>query len=759
MADGKPADTILKILSGVQSGVDVALVDGDYTLGSSDDDDIQFFDVSVKPRHARLAVRPGGIEIAGATGQLYTKNGLVLEAGGDLQAVEPLDIVSAGTTRFALGSRTANWASITQAESEPGEPAPRPRRTELAGWRLRSWQTAAAAVVILLLAAAGISFLQGDKLHATAEDVAKSELEKVRAALAAFDFRDRLTVRQDIDGALYVTGYVETAVQRRAIMAAVRETEVPARVRISVLKVIRNEVANLLEAEDADLSFDLSDQGDLTLRGVMLDAARASDIEGLVRAQVIGLNSVTSEIRTGPSLLAEVRSLAGRSQIVPLIQLRLDDDLIEASGIMPKQKIDSWVGFLQAYSSQFASIIPLRSFVQLQGSDGVGAAPGKAVFLGNANPRDGDIPVDVRRLRDGSFELGDVLLGGGRNGSPAAEAALSNPAVLGGFGRDGVAGKDGASGRNAAGGRNGAAGRDGAAGRIGAAGRNGTAGSPEPRLPLRAILGMDRADDHGPGESEQNSSDEDGAHNGMGQRVVGGSWTPAPMLDDSEPGSPDPSAMARRLIRLWQKGGPGKDEDSALLNKSVDALDRYQATDSAMPAIPIVERYAPLLARASEQPDGRRCWQDSRLTRKSVLGTLFWLDLLSVNADLTLADFASGLQAQILEAALNPDWVRKCADATAGKPVLSVYLYEVSRNANFVRFITRDFSPFPIDVASASIAGDRYIRTRAGRTMKEGAAPDESSRLLMVGELGAAFDSAAGYSTSIFGADINWLAR
>lgn len=738
MADGKPADTILKILSGVQSGVDVALVDGDYTLGSGDDDDIQLFDVSVKPGHARLAVRPGGIEIAGAAGQLYTKNGLVMEVGGDLQAVEPLDIISAGTTRFALGSRTANWASITQAESDPVESAPQQRRPEQARWRLRSWQTAVAALVILLLAAAGISFLQGDKLQATAEDVAKSELEKVRAAVAAFEFHDRLTVRQDIDGVLYVTGYLETAVQRRAIVAAVRETEVPARVRISVLGVIRNEVANLLDAEQADLSFDLSDQGDLTLRGVMLDADRASEIESLVRAQIVGMNSVAAEIRTGPSLLVEVRSLADRSQIVPLIQLRLDGDLIEASGIMPKQKIDSWVGFLQAYSSQFASIIPLRSFVQLEGSDGAAAEPGKAVFLGDAKPREGDIPVDIKRLRDGSFELGDVLLGGGRNGSPTAEAVSSK--ASGSFGRDGT------SGGNEAGGR------------IGAAGRDGTAGTPQPRFPLRTILGMDRTDDGALAQNGgQNASGTDGGRNGMGQRVVGGSWTPDPKSNEVE--GADPSAMARRLIDLWQNGGPGKDENSALLKKSVDMLDRYQAADSAAPAVPVVRRYAPLLARAGERPYGSRCWHESRLTRNSVLGALFWLDLLSVSTDLSLADFAPGLQAQILEAGLNPDWVRDCADATAGMPVQSVYLYEVSRNANFVRFITRDFASFPIDVAGASIAGERYIRTRAGRTMKEGAAPDDTSRLLMVGELGAAFDSGAGYSTSIFGSDINWLAR
>ena len=50
MADTTEATgAILKILTGVQAGIDVALVEGSYTLGSGDDDDIQLFDVSLKP--------------------------------------------------------------------------------------------------------------------------------------------------------------------------------------------------------------------------------------------------------------------------------------------------------------------------------------------------------------------------------------------------------------------------------------------------------------------------------------------------------------------------------------------------------------------------------------------------------------------------------------------------------------------------------------------------------------------------------------
>ena len=68
-------------------------------------------------------------------------------------------------------------------------------------------------------------------------------------------------------------------------------------------------------------------------------------------------------------------------------------------------------------------------------------------------------------------------------------------------------------------------------------------------------------------------------------------------------------------------------------------------------------------------------------------------------------------------------------------------------------------SRFEIDVAGASTAGERYIQTRAGLKMREGAAPDAGSRLVMVGELGVAVEHTAGLSAVIFDSDLNWLTR
>ena len=136
--------------------------------------------------------------------------------------------------------------------------------------------------------------------------------------------------------------------------------------------------------------------------------------------------------------------------------------------------------------------------------------------------------------------------------------------------------------------------------------------------------------------------------------------------------------------------------------------------------------------------------------------TLFWLDLFSVSEKLTMRDLGADLQSVVLEAALNPRQTTACAVAATGRGVDSVYLYEVSRNRDFVNFITRDFDAFPLDVAGVNLLGDRFIQTRDGRKMSIGYAPDQTARLALVGELGVVVERSDGYSTSIFGPGLNW---
>lgn len=788
MAGRESATTILKILSGVQSGVDVALVDGDYTLGSGDDDDIQLIDVSLKPGHARLSIRSGKIEIGGAAGQLRTGNGLVLEPGGDLQSIEPLDVVSAGTTRFAIGPTTANWATITDAEVDaaafaPARPAKAASGVGSAAPR-RSWlATVPVLVVLLILVGFGLAPIYSSQQRTSDEDVSRTDLEIVQTSLAPFDFVHRLAMRQELDGVVYVTGFVDAPVQRRAALAAIRETAIPARVRIAVLDLIRNEVAHLIQAENAGVEFSLSDTGELTLTGVILDAARADALAATVRERVTGLAAVHSEIRTAPSLLADVQALSDRSRIHPLVLLRLDGHLIEASGLIPTDKIDSWVGFLQAYSSQFAAVIPLRSFVQLQNPDGTTTPlppDGSGLYLGSGAP-EGDVALDVERLRSGGFDLTDIFVGQDRAalmqaagaaplGGGATPVTQQGQAILHGRDRIDLAAllgiETGSDADTASAGE-----RRDAAGMVAGVVLPGSGGS--------AAFGTGEATSGGgtPGAGPSDAARGAGTGDEPRTRIVGGGsiWSPGaggatpqgeegsgngfPVIGDGLSGAGGLDSMARRLFELWEDERLQGDEGFESLREAMDALYEHRLGGAGAAGAPITERYAPLLARARGAAVGDRCWRDSLLTSDTVTGVLFWLDLLSVSADLSIVDFDPHQQPLILEAALNPEWTRICAASAAGAPVQSTYLYETSRNGDFIRYITRDIAAFPIDVAGVSVVGDRYIQTRSGQRMREGSAPDERSRLLLVGELGVAVERDNGYSTFIFDSNVNWRIR
>lgn len=141
------------------------------------------------------------------------------------------------------------------------------------------------------------------------------------------------------------------------------------------------------------------------------------------------------------------------------------------------------------------------------------------------------------------------------------------------------------------------------------------------------------------------------------------------------------------------------------------------------------------------------------------MAALVWLDLLSTNEAVSLTDQERPLQLQLLEVALNPARAAACARrAPEGERAAarSVYLREIGRNPAFIRFITRDLPPFGLDLTGASLVPARYVLTRGGRKLHEGAAPDQTSRVASIGELGVALQLKAGLAAVVFDPDLSW---
>ncbi|WP_294641454.1 BON domain-containing protein [uncultured Aureimonas sp.] len=719
MSDTAAEPIILKILTGVQSGVDVFLTDGTYSLGSGEEDDIQVLDVSLLPGHVRLRVREGRVALAGGAGPASTTLGTRILPNGEFADLEPLDVVWAGTTRFTTGLPSANWSSLSQ------EPPPVPVKLRRSGLRKRHavsgvvesnagrlrWAVPL-AVVLAALGAAAATLPVGGSVGGAGGSKGRGSIEAVREAIAALPFARNVEARAEVDGEVFVTGFVATPAERRAVLADTRAADPAVRLRVGVLDSMKGEIAQLLSVEAPGIDFTLSDRGEVTLRGTILDPAEAGRVAALVADNVIGVASLTSEIETRDTLLAAVRRLAERSQIAPLTILRLDGSLIEMSGVVPTEKVDAWVGFLQAYTAQYAPQIALRSLVRLQNPDGtMQPAPtaGSALVIGSAALAQGDVRLDTDRLVSGTYDLADVFAG--QPASPPAlvtetaspaEAAVNVSRVLGGA-------------------------------QPGPVTTGGIVAAPR-------VVGVETPLTAEPGRRTGDAQDPLATAAGAGSAGL--------YADDD---------TVRRLLRTWGSGHLPRDPEGRRLGAALEALARAApGTDS--PAA-LSQRYAPIRRPGPLSDADLACWPTAKLTEANVAGTLFWLDLLSVSEDLSLGSIEAATRPLVLEAALNPRRLDSCA-RRAGLSIQSVYLDEVARNPGFVNFITRDLSDYPLDIAGANVGQDRFVQLRGGEKLREGAAPDRNSRIASVGELGVAVDRGGdGFSAVIFGTSVNWIVR
>jgi type III secretion system YscD/HrpQ family protein len=634
--------TILKILTGLQAGAEVSLTPGEYTIGSGVEDDIQFVDVSLKPGQAKLRVAPGKIEIAGAAGALITDHGLAAAAGSDAwQEIEPLDIITAGTTRFALGPANANWTTLTEASDRPQrELGRKPRRiavAEAGALRMMSRRVAVNVAMIAAVVLATVGFgvwywssSGGGQLTTISE---RNHVEAAREILDSFPFGKTVELRREADGTIFATGYVETAIERRALLAAVEKAGIPVRFRLGVLQALRSEIEGLTAAEKLPVTSTLSPSGELTLDGVVLSDDHAERFIERVKSTIIGLNQVVSKIRTAKSLLSDIERLARMSQIDSVVVFRLDGELVEANGVLPVDKIDSWVGFLQSYSRRFGKEIGLRSFVQLQNAAAASGGDPQAIMLGSKSTGN-EIVLDMERLKRGDYNAADLF-------AITRERPTRGPA----------------------------------------------------------------------------------ASTAQALKVAPGKGGPA-----------------RDLIDQLLKAPPS---DEAARNGALRTL---------------AQKYRPLLATAKSAMPAEACRKGSRLSRETLPIAMFWLDVLSTSTTMAVSSIDYGEQAIVLEAALEPTLVTRCLDRL-GIAASSLYLDEAERNPDFVRFVTRIFQQYAMDISGADVSALRYVQTRDGQKLREGAAPDGTARLTLVGELGAAIEAKDGYAAVIYGPQLNWFVR
>lgn len=636
---------ILKAITGTQAGVEVLLEDGEYVLGSGPDDDLQFVDVCLKTGHARIRVEGGKAGIAGGAGKVVGENGLVIDAGADdWRALNPLEIITIGSTNFAFGAEDDNWAALFAARAQGNERSRHPFGRRIL-WNLnRSWiRHGAILLVSCTVVGAAVGSVSGyfdrsPSLASVDEDQLVADLKR---RVSELPFSSSITVVSEVDGTVYVSGHVEELVQRNAVLNIVEDIDLPIRPRIWVLSSIRRQIAAAISNFEVDITFDVSDEGGVSVDGTILSDNVAERVRHYISSEILGVTAVEFRVSTATSYLEEVKDLARRARLEEAVLFQLSEMRIEASGVVVTDKLDAWIGFIQTYARRYAEKISLISFVQIVDENGkvISSEPTRLGPLGLSG-RDGAAGLTLGQLKNGMIGAEDLMFN-----EDAASLLFAERASTSG-----------------------------------------------------------EAGDRGP--------------------VVKASLTGRNVL------SPKPVAGDGASL-LFDSGGG------------------YRSST-----------YLPLIVNATET--GMRCWPGSRLAVSDLVEIVGRIDHLSATTDNSLVDLDQEDQILILEAALNPARARECSSRLENvierNSVLSSgSLAEMEKNPFFVRFLVRDFVPPAIAVSGVMVRGsERFIQTPDGTKFHEGTSPDEYSKLVSVGRLGAIVQYDKYVAPLIYPQDLDW---
>ena len=774
---------VLKILTGAQVGVEASIAEAEYVLGSGSDDDLHFVDLSLKPGHARLKIEDGTISVAGGAGGVNTKSGInILTGDEEWRSIEPLDIVTIGTTSFAIGPVSADWSSLVNQEAVPEtkQPIKAPKTPKQSSWGAGRFMTFTALTFVTLLSIGWLASSSVGDADASVTVDGRSELALVNAALEPFPFSRNVAINQEVDGVVLATGYVETPAERRALRNAIDDTAVPVRFRVFSRDVITSEINGIIENQQIPVQFALDTKGTLTIRGDVLEQGRVTRLTNAIDGVVPGVEKIDLRVKTANSYLDDVRALVARSELQDSVILRLDGTLIEANGVIVATKVDNWVGFIQSYARRYADKIALRSFVQLVDENGnvlsnpVAAQPGLPIIIGSlsgsgtseARPENSSFDaalVGETTLLEVPASADATLNGTTSNTQTQVPTSDDAPQTTS---QDTTDNTPSTTVEGTSSTRSQAAGITLNLNRL----KEGSFGA-EDVFPGFNVATLTRSANTSsttarPSQpSELTVPDLDNVTPVKATNVTETAALPTSRLLNraSRPESIRGSQALQRMTQAVLAGeGQAEDLPSQInFEDAANTLDQLkylwgQSTDRTA----IENQYFAMLSQP--QLDRTECWHNSVATNANVANILFWLDYLSISEDFDLSVIGMDAQVLLLEAALNPNRIHACAQHVSANgsvdiSSMSLYLNEVLTNPEFIRFIVRQLDAYQLNLSGVSTGSrNRYAQSANGIRFNEGTSPTPSSLLVNVGELGLLVQDSDRLSVTVYDASLHW---
>jgi type III secretion system YscD/HrpQ family protein len=399
----------IRILSGLQAGASLALSPGEYLLGTSEQCDIVLNDRQMMAKHARLIINEQGITIHGEEGIIFTLAekphdgpiglGELFRAGHTWLVVEEADAAWPDVEAIFSEMKPAKLApaGVEGSQEETGEPgfsnldslneetgidqaaAEAPFTAEkdvtsspiehgalmrnasfLRQHALKGIAVAAVlGIAVLCIVLALTPSIPDNKL--LAQQASSENKRRIEQLLQNMHLRQRVSVAENKQGKLVVSGYLAKAQDITALMDALVKLNIRPELRLFSEETIVNAANQILLAAQLPIKATNLGMGRIQLIGA---AANYENIDALMQkmnTSIDGLRGIDSEILVGDQLVAKLRQMIVDNGLAGKVALTINKGEAVVNGALDMREMAQWEQLMAQFVSTYGNILPIRA--------------------------------------------------------------------------------------------------------------------------------------------------------------------------------------------------------------------------------------------------------------------------------------------------------------------------------------------------------------------------------------------------------------
>lgn len=356
---------LLKVLSGSNSGAIVRLKVGEVTLGRSMSSDIILHDESIADTHLQLKVSENSIMMTVLTHPVSVDHEQV-EA--DEIVLKPFQVVTLGNVEFFIADlRNAKQkAGNNGAKNEPTEPPvvgaavtgqPKASGTTAAATGNSSYVKNKSGGKLYLLLGLGALLIANflyflPNLVSFAETMGFKESPQARAEsiLSGLD-AENLTVERNAEGAATVSGYVDTLVEKHAVMTQMSRAGDRINYRIwanEELVTSAQQVAHALG--QTEISFKGLGKGKLSALGYVSSGEDWNQIKANIMEDVSGIQAIEDDaMQTLAKRKQALEQFIDKKGLSSRIRVTIEEKRIKVDGELTQNELSRWGSLYQEF--------------------------------------------------------------------------------------------------------------------------------------------------------------------------------------------------------------------------------------------------------------------------------------------------------------------------------------------------------------------------------------------------------------------------